>query len=68
MSWPRAVLSGLLIVLVSFGLLVVTTDLILSDLTSLDRSQRVLLATLWFVGSLVGLLWALRRLQRRRII
>ena len=68
MSWPRAILSGLVIVLVAFGLLVFTTDLILSDLTSLERSRRVLLATVWFIGSLVGLLWALRRLQQRRII
>jgi hypothetical protein len=68
MSWLRAILSGLVIVLVAFGLLVFTTDLILSDLTSLDRSRRVLLASVWFIGSLVGLLWALRRLQQRRII
>lgn len=68
MSWPRAILSGLAIVLVAFVLLVVMTDLILTDLTSLGRSQRVLLATVWFTGSLVGLFVALRRLQQHRVI
>jgi len=68
MKWPRAIVSGLVIVAVAFALLVVIPDLILSEITGLDRGGRVALATGWFAVSLVGLLWGLRRLQSRRII
>lgn len=68
MKWPRAILSGVVIVAVAFALLVEVPDLILSGITGIDRSGRVALATGWFAASLVGLLWGLRRLQSRRII
>jgi hypothetical protein len=68
MKWPRAILSGLVIVAVAFAVLVVIPDLILSSVTSIERGGRVALATGWFAASLVGLLWGLRRLQGRHII
>jgi hypothetical protein len=68
MRWPRAIVSGVLIVGVAFGLLVVVPDLFLTEITNVDRSGRVRLATAWFAASLLGMLWGLRRLQRRRII
>lgn len=68
MSWLRAILSALAAVAVAFIGLVVIPDLLLSQITSVDRSQRVALATVWFAIALVGILWGLRRLQQRRII
>ena len=68
MSWARAIISGLAIVAVAFALLVYIPDLILAQVTGLERGSRVALATGWFVLSLVGLLWGLRRLQSSRII
>ncbi len=68
MNWPRAILSGIVIVGAAFALLVVIPDLILSEVTGFERSGRVFLATGWFAASLVGLLWGLRRLQSSHII
>ncbi len=68
LSWPRAILSALVAVAVAFIGLVVIPDLLLSQITSVDRSQRVALATGWFIIALVGILWGLRRLQQRRVI
>jgi hypothetical protein len=68
MPWPRAMFSGLIIVALTFALLVVVPDLILSQITSVQRGGRVALATVWFVAALSGLLWGLRRLQSHRVI
>jgi len=68
MKWSRAFLSGMVIVGAAFVLLVYIPDLILSEITGVERSGRVALATGWFVVSLTGLLWGLRRLQSRRVI
>ncbi len=68
MKWQRAVVSGVIIVGLAFVLLVLIPNLILSEITSVERSGRVALATGWFVASLAGLLWGLRRLQSRQII
>ncbi len=68
MKWSRAFLSGVVIVGAAFVLLVYIPDLILSEITGVERSGRVALATGWFVASLAGLLWGLRRLQGRRVI
>ncbi len=65
MTWPRAALAGAGIVLVAFLALVYVPDLLVSELSGVDRSTRVLIATTWFVVALVGLLWGLRRLQAR---
>lgn len=68
MKWTRAFLSGVVIVAAAFVLLVVIPDLILSEVTGVERGGRVALATIWFSVSLAGLLWGLRRFQSRRII
>lgn len=68
MKWSRAFLSGVVIVGVAFVLMVVIPDLILSEITGVERSGRVALATGWFIVSFAGLLWGLRRLQNRSII
>lgn len=68
MKWSRAFLSGVVIVGAAFLLLIIIPDLILSEITGVERSGRVALATGWFIVSFTGLLWGLRRLQSRRII
>ncbi len=65
MTWPRAAAAGAVIVFVAFLALVYVPDLLVSELSGVDRSTRVLIATTWFMVALVGLLWGLRRLQAR---
>lgn len=67
MSTPRAVITGVLVVTAAFVLLVIVPDQLL-QLSGMDRSTRVLLATAEFVLALTGLLWGLRRLQQRRLL
>ena len=68
MTWRRGVASGVAVVAVAFVLLVYVPNLLLSKLSSFDRSGRVAITTIWFTVSLVGLLWVLRRLQSRHLI
>ncbi len=68
MSTARAAVTGVLIVVVAFLALVYVPNLVLTKASGLDRSGRVLVATVWFTVAVVGLLWALRRLQARRVI
>ena len=68
MTWPRALLSGTGIVAIAFGLLVIVPNLLLTRLSSLHRSGRVTVTTVWFTVALTALLWILRRLQARRLI
>jgi xanthine/uracil permease len=65
MTWPRATVAGAGVVIVAFLALVYVPDWLVSSLSGVDRSTRVLIATTWFVIALVGLLWGLRRLQAR---
>jgi hypothetical protein len=67
-SWPRAILATIVVVVLGVALLVVVPDLIVTRLGGLDRSGRVVLATLWFFGMLAGFAWLLRRLQARHLI
>lgn len=67
-SWPRAILTAVLIAVVGLGLLAYGTNYLLEHLTGLERSQRVGVATTWFVVVLVALAFGLRRLQRRGVI
>ena len=50
---------------VAFGALVYVPDLIVSSWSGVARGTRVMLATAWFTAAVVGMLWALRRLQAR---
>jgi ABC-type transport system involved in cytochrome c biogenesis ATPase subunit len=65
-SWLRAALSGAALVLLTFVLLVYVPDLLISQLSA-GRGVKVALATTWFSVAVVGLMWALRRLQARSL-
>ena len=67
-SWPRAIVSAVVIAVVGLGLLAYGTNDLLNRLTGLDRSQRVAVATAFFSVVLAGLAFALRRLQRRGVV
>lgn len=67
-SWPRAILTALLVAIVGLGLLAYGTNYLLEHLTSLERSQRVGVATTWFFVVLAALAFGLRRLQRRGVL
>jgi len=68
LSWPRAIVATVVIVVLGVALLVVVPNLILTRVGGLDRSGRVGLATVWFFGMLAALVWLLRRLQARHLI
>ena len=68
LSWPRAIVATVVIVVLGVALLVVVPNLILIRVGGLDRSGRVGLATVWFFGMLAALVWLLRRLQARHLI
>jgi hypothetical protein len=67
-SWLRAVVATVAVVVVGVGLLVVVPSLIVTRLGGLDRGWRAGLATIWFFAMLAGLAWLLRRLQARQLI
>jgi protein-S-isoprenylcysteine O-methyltransferase Ste14 len=66
MKTPRAIATGLLVAIVAFALLVVVPDQLLQ--LSGSRSTLVFYATVEFVVALVLLLWAMRRLQQRKLL
>ena len=68
LSWPRAILATVVIVVLGVALLVVVPNLIVTRVGGLDRSGRAALATVWFLGMLAALAWLLRRLQARHLI
>ncbi len=67
MSYVRAITTGVLVVVAAFLLLVFVPDQLL-QLTGIERSTRVLLATVEFTAALAALLWGLRRLQARHLL
>lgn len=67
-GWPRAIVTGLVIVALGVALLAYGTNELLTRLTGLDRSQRVGIATVYFFAVLGGFAWGLRRFQRRGVI
>ena len=68
MSWVRATITGIVIVAIAFGLLVIVPDELLKNLSGFDRSQRVGVATAWFIASLAGMMFVLRFLQRKHVV
>ena len=66
MKTPRAIATGFLVAIVAFLLLVVVPDQLLQ--LSGSRSTLVLYATVEFVVALALLLWAMRRLQQRKLL
>jgi hypothetical protein len=68
MSWFRAALSAIAVVVIAFVLLVIVPDLLLRKLTGLDRHGRVAVTTAWFTIAVVALAWGLRKLQGRHVV
>lgn len=66
-GWPRAIVSGLAILLVGFGA-VFAANRILTRALALRRTPREWLATGLFFLVVVLLGWVLRRLQDRELI
>jgi hypothetical protein len=67
-GWLRAILSGVLILVVGLGLSVGVTNTMLTGLTGMSRDTVVLLATGVFLAVVVVMAWVLRRLQARGVI
>jgi hypothetical protein len=65
MTWPKATVIGAVVVAATFLLCVEIPDLIVSKMTSVSRTVRADLATLWFTVALAALLFVLRRGQQR---
>lgn len=63
-GWLRAMVTGVLIVVIGIGALAYGTNALVTRLTSLDRSQRVGVATASFFIVFAAIAWGLRRLQR----
>lgn len=68
MGWFRAIVTAIVIAVIGVALLAFGTNELLTRLSGLDRSQRVGVATTYFVVVLGGLAWGLRRLQQRGVI
>ena len=67
-GWPRAVLSGLIVIVVGFVGAVLGSNAILTRSLALTRGARELLATLLFLAVIAILAVALRWLQHRKLI
>jgi hypothetical protein len=67
-GWPRAMLSGLIVILVGFMGAVLGPNAILTRSLALTRGARELLATLLFLAVIGILAVALRWLQHRKLI
>jgi hypothetical protein len=67
-GWPRAILTGLAILLVGFSGAVLGANRILTKALGLRRTPREWLASGLFLLVVVLLAWILRRLQARRLI
>lgn len=68
LSWPRAVLSAGAVLVVSFALVVVVPNTILTRFAGLAPGARQAAATTWFFAALLAEAWVLRRLQARQIL
>ncbi len=64
-SWLRAVLSGVAVLVVGIGAAVVGANRILTKALAVTRGGREALATALFLVVLVALSWALRWMQGR---
>jgi hypothetical protein len=67
-GWLRAILTTAVIVVVGVVALVYAPNWILTKIDGKTRSSLVALATTTFFVLFVGLAFALRRLQRRKVI
>ena len=67
-GWPRALVTAVVTTVVALALLAYGTNALLTELSGLERGQRVGVATAFFAVVLTGLLVTLRRLQGRGAI
>jgi hypothetical protein len=67
-GWPRAIASGLGLVLIGVAIGVYGAETAVEKLTGIDRDQRVWVATGIMTVSVVLMAWVLRRLQARGVI
>jgi multisubunit Na+/H+ antiporter MnhG subunit len=67
-GWLRALLSAAVIVIVGIVALVYVPNWILTKIHGKTRSSLVAVATITFFVLLFALAWALRFLQRRKVI
>ena len=67
-GWGRAIVSGLAVLVVGFGLCVVGTNAVMTRVTGLGRSARQWIATVVFLAVIGAIAWTLRRLQARDLI
>jgi hypothetical protein len=67
-GWGRAILSGLAVLVVGFVGAVYVPNRILTKALGLTRTGREWLAVGTFLVVVLGVAWALRRLQARRLI
>ena len=67
-GWPRAILTAVVIVVVSFTVLVYGANALLTRLHGVARSNLVGIVTPGFFIVLIAIAWALRQLQRRKAI
>ena len=67
-GWPRALLTTAIIVVVGIGVLVYGSNAVLTKIHGKTRSSLVGIVTPLFFIFLLALAWALRQLQRRKII
>lgn len=67
-GWPRAILTGLALLVVGIAVAVYGAQLAIENLTGLSRDQRVWVATAIVTVSVVLMAWVLRRLQARGVI
>ncbi len=67
-GWFRALLTAAIIAFVGIAVLVYGTNAILTKWNGRTRSSLVGLATTMFFVVLLAMAWALRQLQRRKVI
>ena len=67
-GWLRAIATTVVISLVSIAVLVYGTNAVLTKVHGKTRGSLVAVATILFFGFLFLVAWALRQLQRRKII
>jgi hypothetical protein len=67
-GWFRAILTTAVITLVAIALLVYGTNAVLTKVHGKTHGSLVAVATTMFFVVLLALAWALRQLQRRKLI
>lgn len=67
-GWPRAIVTGVVVLVVGLGITVVGTNEIITRVSSLSRDTVTYLASVYFLVCVVAIAWLLRWLQSRGVI